>query len=186
MIRSDTLPNSVYDAKGMVDFCTWSCNGCYIYGGYNDGAAKHEDTDVQGWATVDEVNGGIHYDAPNAHSSQLYCVRIKAPWTPEPKEHPLARVDSESDPDDLFCTGKDGKKKMCLPCRNRENQGTILSGEPVAPLECDYQHWCGTPRPQLKHYETTLELAPKTPLVTFPTDLARLSPNLLTFLTLAS
>ncbi|EGB02859.1 hypothetical protein AURANDRAFT_68500 [Aureococcus anophagefferens] len=34
----------------------------------------------------------------------------------------------------------------CLPCRNRENQGTILSGEPVAPLECDYQHWCGTPR----------------------------------------
>ena len=64
---------------------------------------------------------------------------------------------SEPDSDDLlFCPGKDGKKKMfietrfiacrCLPCRNRENQGTILSGDPVAPLECDYQHCCGTPR----------------------------------------
>lgn len=181
MIRSDTLPYSVYNAKGMVDFCmeymkhpspspagTWSCNGCYIYGGYNDGAAHHEDTDVPGWATVDEVNGGIHYDAPTAHSSQLYCVRIKAPWTPEPKEHPLAHVDSEPDSDDLACTGKDGKKKMfietrfiacrCLPCRNRENQGTILSGEPVAPLECDYQHWCGTPRyAQLLGYRATTE-----------------------------
>ena len=41
-------------------------------------------------------------------------------------------------------------------------------------------------RPQLKHYETTLELAPETPLAMFPTDLARLSPNLLTFLALAS
>ena len=77
MIRSDTLPYSVYSAKGMVDFCmeyikhpspspagTWSCNGCYIYGGYNDGAAKHSDTDVPGWATVDELNGGIEYAAP--------------------------------------------------------------------------------------------------------------------------
>ncbi|EGB04318.1 hypothetical protein AURANDRAFT_67314 [Aureococcus anophagefferens] len=139
---------AAHHMSGPVDaYGTWSCNGCYIYGGYNDGAAKHSDTDVPGWATVDELNGGIEYAAPTAHSTQLYCVRIKAPWTPEPKEHPLAHVDSEPDSDDLlFCTGKNGKKKMCLPCRNRENQGTILSGEPVAPLECDYQHCCGTPR----------------------------------------
>jgi hypothetical protein len=81
MIRSDTLPNSVYNAKGMVDFCmeyikhpspspagTWSCNGCYIYGGYNDGAAKHEDTDVQGWATVDEVKEQVQL---TLHRTQL-------------------------------------------------------------------------------------------------------------------